>query len=178
MQLNEILDENTISAISKKTNISEDNIDALMNADFDKIKRVKAMGFISILEREYKADLSKFKEDALAYYNQQKSDESVTLGIPMPAEEKKGKSKFLMFVVILLIIYAIWYAFTNLDKEKLSAMLPFSEETLSRLMTSDKSMNEEIKDANSLRIENVKPVESETVPESETHTTNDDNRSY
>ena len=154
MQLNDILDENTVVAISKKTNISEDNINTLINAEFSRIKRVKTMGFISILEREYDVDLSKFKEEALDYYTENKTNESITLGIPMPAEEKKGKSKLFMFVVLLLIVYAIWYAFINLDKEKLSAILPFSEETLNNLMTSDKN-NSLIQDVNSLSIENV-----------------------
>ena len=155
MQLNEILDENTVSAISQKTNISEDNINALINAEFDKIKRVKTMGFISILEREYRVDLSKFREEAAFYYDQNAKEESITLGMPQPVDEKKGKSKLFMLIVLLLIIYAIWYAFTHLDKEKLSAMLPFSEETFSKMISSDKNDIADTKDVDSLSIENV-----------------------
>jgi len=144
MQLNEILDENTVLAISKKTNISENNIDAMIAADFDKIKRVKTMGFISILEREYNVDLSAFKEQALEYYSKQNNDESITLGMPI-VEEKREKSKFFIFFVFLLIVFAIWYAFTNLDKEKLNAMLPFSEETLSEMIMPGKQSDIENK---------------------------------
>ena len=133
MQLSNILDENSKSAIIKKTNISEDNIMALENGEFDKIIRVKAMGFISILEREYRVDLTKLREDADAYYSEHERNEGVTLGMPI-VEEKKGKSKFFMFVILFLIGFAIWYAYTNLDKEKLAAILPFSEETLSKLI--------------------------------------------
>jgi len=153
MQLNEILEEHTIKAISKRTNISEFNIEALVEADFEKIKRVKAMGFISIIEREYNADLSNVKEQALEYYNKHNENESVTLGMPMP-EEKKGKSKWFKLIVLLLIMYAIWYAFINYDQEKLNAMLPFSESTLSKMINSEDTA-EEKRDIKDLSIENI-----------------------
>jgi len=160
MQLNEILEENTVKAISTKTNIAENNIDALVAADFEKLKRVKTMGFISILEREYNADLSALKEQALEYYNAHHSNERVTLGVPMPAEEKKGKSKWFMLIVLFLIVYAIWYAFNFLDKEKLNAMLPFSEETLSEMIIPGEKSNigkdtKEDMDVKELSIENI-----------------------
>ena len=133
MQLNEILEENTVKAISAKTNIAEDNIDALVASDFEKINRVKAMGFISIIEREYHADLSAVREEAIVYYEGLKEDESITIGLLQPVE-KKGKSKLFMFIVFIMIGFAIWYAFINFDKEKLNAMLPFSEEKLSEMI--------------------------------------------
>ncbi len=133
MQLNEILEENTVKAISAKTNIAEDNIDALVASDFEKINRVKAMGFISIIEREYHSDLSAVKAEAIVYYEGLKEDERVTIGLPQPVE-KKGKSKLFMFIVFIMIGFAIWYAFINFDKEKLNAMLPFSEEKLSEMI--------------------------------------------
>ena len=170
MQLNDILEEHSIAAISAKTNIAEDNIEALNASEFEKINRVKTLGFISILEREYKADLSKLKEEALAYYNTHVKDTSVTLGLPLP-EEKKGKSKWFMLLVLLMIVYAIWYAFTHLDKEKLASMMPFSEETLSQFIVSDKK-----KDVKDLSIEHIqaKSVEAQT----DTKKNREENRSY
>ena len=153
MQLNEILEEHTVNAISKRTNISEPNIEALIEADFGKIKRVKAMGFISIIEREYNADLSNIKEQALEYYNDHNEKVSVTLGMPMP-EEKKGKSKWFKFVVFLLIVYAIWYAFINYDQEKLNAMLPFTETTLGKMINPEDTEAEK-RDIKDLSIENI-----------------------
>ena len=153
MQLNEILEEHTVKAISKRTNISEPNIEALIETDFEKIKRVKAMGFISIIEREYNADLSNVKEQALEYYNNHNENVKVTLGMPMP-EEKKGKSKWFKFVVFLLIVYAIWYAFINFDQEKLNAILPFSETTLDKMINSEDATAEK-RDIKDLSIEKI-----------------------
>ena len=174
MQLNEILEENTVNAISTKTNIAENNIDALVAADFEKITRVKTMGFISIIEREYNADLSALKEQALEYYNTHNEDEKVTLGLPI-SEEKKGKSKWFMTLVLLLIIYAIWYAFDNLDKEKLNAMLPFSEDKLSEMIIPEKKNDiEESKTASELSIEHANGMDTRD----EAKDTTEDNRSY
>jgi len=162
MQLNEILEENSAKAISKKTNISESNIEALLAGDFDKLKKVKTLGFISILEREYKADLSALKKEALSYYDQYNADESVTLGLPI-TEEKKGKSKWLLLLVLALLAYASWYFFTQFDKKQLSQLLPFSEEKISQMvMPKEEDSKEE------LSIENaIAPTETSTASATE-----------
>jgi len=162
MQLNEILEENSAKAISKKTNISESNIETLLAGDFDKLKKVKTLGFISILEREYKADLSALKEEALAHYDQYNADESITIGLPM-AEEKKGKSKWFLLLVLGLLGYASWYFFTQFDKKQLSQLLPFSEETISQMV-----MPKEEKSKEELSIENaIAPAETNAVSETQ-----------
>lgn len=126
MQLNEILEENSIGSISQKTNISEANLDALSASEFHKLKRVKTIGFISILEREFKADLSALKEEALEYYENSNEEESVTIGLPLP-EEKKGTSVWFKLLILLLIAFTVWYFFTQFSKTQLNDLLPFSE---------------------------------------------------
>jgi len=128
MQLNELLEESSIEKISEKTNIAEENIEYLMNSDFGAIKRVKTLGFISILEREYKVDLSMLRKEALAYYEQHGSNERVTLGLPIMEERHhSGSSKWLWFVVLFLVGYASWFFFTQFDQSQLKNMLPFNE---------------------------------------------------
>ncbi len=158
MQLNEILEENSITAISKKTNISEENIEALLASDFDKLKKVKTFGFISILEREYKADLSALKEQALSHYAETADEDSIAMGLPI-MEEKKGKSKLFIVFVLLLLGYASWYFFTQLDKKQLSGLLPFSEEKSSQSIVPKEADNNA-----ELSIENViAPVQTDTL---------------
>lgn len=129
MQLNEILEENTIKGISQKTKISEDNLENLLAANFNALKKIKTLGFISILEREYKADLSALKEEALAYYSQEKDEHGFTVVFPTE-EEKSGKSKLFLFVVLALLGYASWYFFTQFDKKHLSELIPFMDEQM------------------------------------------------
>jgi len=171
MQLSDILEENSVDGINKRTNISEENIEALIAGDFSKIKRIKTMGFISIIEREYNTDLSKLKEEAINYYeNHREENESITLGLPI-VEEKKGMAKWLKLIIFFMIIYAIWFAYSNFDKEKLNAMLPFSEEKFSQLIGSDKKSDDVSE------IENVKDLSIEHVQVQNTQH-DEENRSY
>jgi cytoskeletal protein RodZ len=154
MQLNEILEENSVKAISKKTNISENNLESLFAGEFEQLKKVKALGFISIIEREYKADLGALREQALAYYTEA-NDESITLGLPI-MEEKKGKSKLFLLFVLLLLGYASWYLFTQFDKKELNNLLPFMEE-----ITIQAILPAEVNNSSELSIENVIPPAAE-----------------
>ena len=129
MQLNEILEENTVKGISQKTKISEDNLEHLLAANFDALKKIKTLGFISILEREYKADLSALREEALAYYADHSEDRAFSVGEPME-EDKKGTSKLFLVVVLALLGYASWYFFTQFDKKHLSGLIPFMDEQM------------------------------------------------
>ena len=129
MQLNEILEENTIKGISQKTKISEDNLENLLASNFDALKKIKTLGFISIIEREYKADLSALREEALAHYSEEKDEHGFTVVHPID-EEKKGTSKLFLFVVLALLGYASWYFFTQFDKKHLSELIPFMDEQM------------------------------------------------
>ena len=161
MQLNEILEENSIKSISQKTNIAEDNLDALVAGDFDKLKRVKTFGFISILEREFKADLSALKEQASEYYENNNAVERVTLGLPLP-EEKKGKSIWFRLLILALISYTVWYFFTQFDKTMLGDLLPPSEEKISAMVSEDVKKELSIENMNIQRTETNIEVGSET----------------
>ncbi|UPT77761.1 hypothetical protein MN086_01125 [Sulfurovum sp. XGS-02] len=161
MQLNEILEENTIKAISQKTKISEENLENLLAANFDAIKKIKALGFISILEREYNANLSQLKEEALAYYSQGKEDHSFTVVRPMDGE-KKGKSKLFLLLVLALLAYASWYFLTQFDKKHLSELITFiDEQKIEESVTENEDNKEEIS-IEELSIANVVVVDANT----------------
>lgn len=143
MQLNDILEEHSIKAISKKTNITEENLEYLVASNFDALKKIKVLGFISIIEREYHADLGRLREHALEYYGSTREDTSITLGLPL-IEEKKGKSKLLVFFVFLLLGYASWYFFTQFDKKHLSELIPFvDEKTIESFIGKNKDISKE-----------------------------------
>ncbi len=117
MQLNEIFEKYSLKTISQKTKISEANIEYLLANDFDKLKKIKALGFISILEREYKTDFEELKMQALEYYNQQPEDHRINIESPMNIE-KKGSSKILIFFLIVIFGVAFWYF--NMQKNEIS----------------------------------------------------------
>ncbi|MFT7823912.1 MAG: hypothetical protein ABXS92_04045 [Sulfurimonas sp.] len=128
MQLSDILEEHSSKNISKKTNIPDESIEYLLNKEFEKLDKAKTIGFISILEREFGADLTPLRNEAYAYYAEQaKSEKGVTLGPPV-LEEKKGKSKWFVLFIFLALIYASWYFLTQYDKTHLNTLTPAAEE--------------------------------------------------
>ncbi len=165
MQLNDILEEHSIKTISKKTNISEENLEYLVAANFDALKKIKALGFISILEREYHADLGRLREHALEYYGSSTEDTSITLGLPL-IEEKRGKSKFLLFFVFLLLGYASWYFFTQFDKKHLSGLIPFVDEKMIESFTGENKDSSKAEIVEDLSIAKVTVANTQTTVES------------
>jgi len=136
MQLNEILEENSIKTISQKTKILEVNLESLFSGKFDTLQKTRALGFMAIIEREYNADLTALREEALEYYSLNRENNTYTTRQYLD-EEKKGKSKLLIIVVLGLLIYASWYFFTQFDKKNLSGLIPFiDEETIENFVNS------------------------------------------
>jgi hypothetical protein len=136
MQLNEIVEKNSLKLISQKTNISEVNLDVLIAGEFNKLTRVTTLGFISIIEREFKADLKALREQALEYYKNNSEESSVTVGLPLP-EEKKGTSTWFKLLTIGLIIFTVWFFFTQFDKSQIGKYLPFSEDEITKMISFD-----------------------------------------
>jgi len=139
MTLNDILEEHSLKAMSKKTNISEENIEHILAEDFSDLPKSKAIGFISILEREYDADLKGLREKALTYYEAHSDlEDSINIALPR-VEEKKGRSKWFSILMLGLLAYASWYFFTQFDKKMLSTILPFNEDKILTETTEDEN---------------------------------------
>jgi len=121
MQLNEIIENNGIAAISKRTRISAINVERLANRDFTNMQRVKAQGFISILEREYDADLDMLRQecrDFFASHTEEIFDVTRVVTTPMSIDaEDKPVSKAILIVILALLGYASWYFFVDKDKQ-------------------------------------------------------------
>jgi len=128
MQLNELLERHSIGTISEKTMISEDNIKHMVSEDFSALSKAKALGFLSILEREYHVDVKNIKKNIIEYYSTIQCDDKIVNITHTIVEEKKGRSKWFLFLMITLLAYASWYFFTQFDKKTLNTLMPFSED--------------------------------------------------
>jgi hypothetical protein len=124
MGLNEILEENTIKSISQKTRISEENIQDLFAENFKKINQTKALGFISIIEREYKANLSDLKTKAIAYYQEEVTEKDFVIAMPSKEASKK-KSKWFFVIVFLIFVIASWYFLSQYGEKHEGPLLAF-----------------------------------------------------
>jgi len=162
MQLNDILEENSVRAISQKTKISEENLENLLANRFENLKKIKTMGFISIIEREYNADLSALREEGQEYYADVGEDTSITLGMPI-IEEKKGTSKIFLLIILGLLGYATWYFLTQFDKKHLSELIPFVDEaTIESFVGHDENQADVVEE---LSITKVSTKEAEVAKE-------------
>ena len=114
MQLNELIDKEGIEAVSQKTNISVENLSSLYEQEFEKLNRVKALGFLKILEREYdKIEIEGLRESIKEYYDahkEPKDDEVVMVSQAM--KESQGGFGFIKWLIMLGILYGVYYFYT------------------------------------------------------------------
>lgn len=103
-----------VQKIYEKTHISKRNLELLFAKEFDKLDKIQAVGFVSIIQREYKIDLSNLNEDILSYYN----DEPIKTNIIHAEldEEKKSKNSLLIFLFIVVAIAALFYFYQEGEK--------------------------------------------------------------
>jgi hypothetical protein len=131
MQLNELLEEQSVKSISKKTMISEDDISNLVLKNFDNLNRTKMFGFISILEREYDVDLVDIKSDAEEFYAEHNKDSSYVSNLSRQEEKQKSGGFGILWLLVWLLVGAGYYV-TQVDKKYLHKYFPFIEDFLTQ----------------------------------------------
>ena len=114
MTLNELIDRDGIETISELTNVSVENLRRLSEDDFDKLNRVRALGFIKILERDYEEleldDLT-FKIKAHFEENQlEVGNEVVVISSDSRANNGFG---FFSWLLMAVLLYALWYFYND-----------------------------------------------------------------
>jgi len=116
MNLNELIDSEGLEVVSEKTNISITNLKKLLNLDFEGLNRVRALGFLSILRREYGLELDTIEDSIKSYFIEHTSIDSEPVLVSMDKEEKNPE--FLKWIIIVAILGGIWYlySFGKLDK--------------------------------------------------------------
>ena len=113
MQLNEIIDKEGVEKLSLLTNISIDNLNNLVEENFEKLTRVKSLGFLLILEREYKdIDVSSLRERVKVYFEENKpADENVVM---ISKDSIQGNNfSFFKWFIVLALLGGGWYLYTQ-----------------------------------------------------------------
>jgi len=110
------LEEIGLKEISEKTHIGIKNLEYIANSEFDKLNRSNTVGFIKIISREYNLNFTDWLEEAEQYWKNNR-DYTLTPKI-FVAEEPKGRSKSILYIVFLIILIAILYgAYIFLNKK-------------------------------------------------------------
>jgi len=116
MQLNEIIEENTLPTISRRTRISVENLEHLVARDWSKMQRVQAMGFLSILEREYHIDLGDLRAECRAHFESHAPEEeenSIAVTVPAEHSVKKKVSRFALLLFLAALGFGSWFLFVE-----------------------------------------------------------------
>lgn len=111
MQLNELIEQEGLEKVALKTTISQDNLKYMVDEKFEKLSRVKALGFLVILEREYKElESSELKNKIKLYFEENKPDHDNVIVITEASSTNKEFSFFKWFV-ILGILFGGYYLY-------------------------------------------------------------------
>ena len=104
MLFNEIIDTHGIEGVASKTNISTINLGYLVEESFERLNRVKALGFLLILEREYpEIDVTELRERVKTYYDEHKPVDEKVVMVARSSVEEGGFSFFKLFIILALL---------------------------------------------------------------------------
>jgi hypothetical protein len=113
MLFNELIEQQGLDGITSKTNISTVNLNYLLNEDFEKLNRVRSLGFLLILEREYKEiDVSELRSKIKLYFEEHKTHDDKVVMVARDSTSGEGFSFFKFFILAGLIAGA-YYLYTE-----------------------------------------------------------------
>lgn len=91
--------------IHELTHISREHVQAVLHETFDGLNKVQFLGFISILEREYKLNLSDLKAKGLAHFKDNKNKYvGINSKVFTTKKKKYSRLSYAFFALIILIL--------------------------------------------------------------------------
>ena len=96
--------------IHEQTHVPKEHIQAILHNSFEDLNKVQIIGFISILEREYRVDLADIRDSANNYFNQfSDSNKNENKEIFVAVREKKSNSNTIIYIIIFLVLAIALY---------------------------------------------------------------------
>jgi len=111
MTLNELLAKDGIDTISQQTNISIENLKFLDEENFKKLNRVRALGFMKILERDYNLDVEDLTFKIKEYFEDNKLEAGNEVVVLSKDSRHNSGFGFFNWLLIFGLLYAIWYSY-------------------------------------------------------------------
>lgn len=110
-----ILEEIGLKKVYEDTHIEQKYLKHMVDCNFDKLDYINTRGFIKILEREYKLDLSEWIEVFEEYWEQnRKAGEDD--GLFVFIDNKKRDKKPIIFIVVVLIVVSFGLFFSYVQE--------------------------------------------------------------
>ncbi len=100
--------------IYEETHIPLLTVQALLHSSYDGFTRVQFLGFVSILEREYKLNLTQMRLTGLTHFDEDKEFEE---GVFVVAKESQKKT-YLLVITLIIFLIGILYQIFVVNKEE------------------------------------------------------------
>ena len=113
MNAEKFFETHSLEEISKKTKISPISLRFIKNREFDKIQRVKFIGFVKIIQKTYKIDLSELINE----YNQTLGDQPNDKELQKP-KNSNNSTFFLSIAAFIMLILGSYLFYEYLKQNK------------------------------------------------------------
>jgi cytoskeletal protein RodZ len=113
MSADEFFELHSIEEINKKTRISPISLRFIKNREFDKLPRVKFIGFVKLIEKHYKVDLSELIEEYENYYKEKKVEEVKEENIIEEVEKKEFNYLWILIILLFVVSSILYFSFVN-----------------------------------------------------------------
>ena len=97
-----VLEEIGLKRVCDETHIEQKYLKYMVDNDYDKLDHINTLGFVKILSREYKIDLSAWTEAFEEYWIQNRKDKEND-GLFIVVNDEKKSKKLLIFIVLVLL---------------------------------------------------------------------------
>jgi len=126
MNAEEFFEIHSIDEINKRTKISPISLRYIKNKEFNKLIRVKFIGFIRIIEKEYNVDLSELIEEYENFYNKdkiktektEKTEKKEVKNEEKPQKESKNYFFTILIIMLFIISAVLYFGFLNKKDKK------------------------------------------------------------
>ncbi len=122
MNADKFFETHSIEEISKKTKISPISLRLIRNREFDKIPRVKFIGFLKILQKTYKVDLSDLIEEYNNFNPPETSQKEEIQTTP-----SKNSTFFLSIAAFILLLLGGYLFYSYMKNNNSNQITPQNE---------------------------------------------------
>ncbi len=129
MQLDDLIKQERIENIEKRTRISKVVLEKIHNREFHALKKPQVIGAIGIIEREYPEydfDFGTLREECHDYFAANQSDDNRFV-ILEPENENHIIPKLVVLLLLFLLTYSAWYFFASYYKPTIREIKPKHE---------------------------------------------------
>jgi len=97
--------------IYEDTHIALKYVQSVIHESFEDLDKIQFLGFVSILEREYKQDLSSLRQKGLDYFETEYVQEPINTEVFTIPKTKTRMTGLYIFIALIIFIVAIYFSF-------------------------------------------------------------------